>query len=96
MLVVVWTMQRVVSGGTKLLYRNVGHPIILRAWRQPSIFSRIFALRLFILGFLIGVCALQMQAALPEFAAVYVAASGLAIAMCAWLFGQRLQIAPKY
>ena len=52
-------------------------------------FIRIITLRLFILGFLIGVSALQMQAALPEFSAVHVGGTGMALAMCAWLCGQR-------
>ncbi|MCY7387693.1 MAG: DNA internalization-related competence protein ComEC/Rec2 [Burkholderiales bacterium] len=46
-------------------------------------------MRLFILGFLIGVCALQMQAALPVFPAIYIAALGLAATLAAWLVGQR-------
>ena len=46
-------------------------------------------MRLFILGFLLGVCALQMQPHLPAFAAIHTAATGLALALSAWLFGQR-------
>ena len=46
-------------------------------------------MRLFILGFLIGVCALQMQAVLPDFPSICVAAMGTALALLAWMFGQR-------
>ena len=46
-------------------------------------------MRLFILGFLIGVCALQMQAALPVYPAMHLAAIGLAMTLFAWLLGQR-------
>jgi competence protein ComEC len=45
--------------------------------------------RLFILGFLIGVCALQMQARLPEFPAAHIGAIGVALLLGAWLIGQR-------
>jgi competence protein ComEC len=48
--------------------------------------------RLFILGFLLGVSALQTQAALPEYPALHCAAIGLALTMCAWLFGRRRAI----
>ena len=46
-------------------------------------------MRLFILGFLIGVSALQMQAALPLIPAVHIAGIGLAATLCAWLTAQR-------
>ncbi len=50
-------------------------------------------MRLFILGFLLGVSALQMQATLPEYPALHCAAIGLALTMCAWLLGQRRALA---
>ena len=46
-------------------------------------------MRLFILGFLLGVTLLQLQAVLPEFPATHFAAIGTALAMAAWLFRQR-------
>ena len=46
-------------------------------------------MRLFILGFLVGVCALQMQAVLPEFPALHIAAIGLALLLSAWVVRQR-------
>ena len=46
-------------------------------------------MRLFILGFLLGVVTLQMQAVMPAFSALHAGAIGLACTMCAWLFGQR-------
>ena len=46
-------------------------------------------MRLVILGFLIGVCALQMQAVLPVYPAMHLAAVGLAMTLFAWLLGQR-------
>jgi len=46
-------------------------------------------LRLFILGFLFGVSALQVQAALPQTPAIHIGAIGLAATLCAWLTAQR-------
>ncbi|MEO8385528.1 MAG: DNA internalization-related competence protein ComEC/Rec2 [Betaproteobacteria bacterium] len=49
-------------------------------------------MRLFILGFLIGVSALQMQPVLPQFPAIHIAAIGIAVTLCAWLVAQRRPI----
>ncbi|MEQ1515584.1 MAG: DNA internalization-related competence protein ComEC/Rec2 [Usitatibacteraceae bacterium] len=46
-------------------------------------------MRLPILGFLLGVCVLQMQPSLPVFPAWHGAASGVALLLAAWLFRQR-------
>ncbi len=46
-------------------------------------------MRLFILGFLVGVSALQMQAALPQTPSVHIAAIGMALTLAAWLMAQR-------
>ena len=49
-------------------------------------------LRLFILGFLVGVSALQMQAALPQTPSIHIVAIGMAVTLCAWLMAQRRTI----
>ena len=62
---------------------------LLRRLHGGHLFFKKFTLRLFILGFLLGVCALQMQAVLPQFPAMVIAAIGAALATCAWGVGQR-------
>lgn len=49
-------------------------------------------MRLFVLGFLIGVSALQTQASLPDGRALHVGALGFALLLAAWLVGQRRSV----